>query len=239
MNRWSLILFFYWFQAVQLQAQVVVKPPVPFTLFVGAQAFQSHYAVFFPVSPNNTGVGMWQLVVGGNLSRRLAIQGGYTYVHDLHIDNPSYTGTNTLGQQVSGSSYNERRTSCVPFLVRYSALRFPSPRLQVDLIAGATLLQTEYILEMEDRVNNQVVESIYDQDKVRQLYATLGLGLRYPFGRHVEGVFDWTYSRNFRTNPSSVNLSVTGNGFGLTRALSLGLRYRFNVGKKIPAVTGS
>ncbi|MFD2721788.1 hypothetical protein ACFST9_23935 [Hymenobacter monticola] len=69
-------------------------------------------------------------------------------------------------------------------------------------------------------------------NKATHLYATGGIGLRYPFGRNFEGVFDWTYSKNFRPASEYVHLAVTGNKLGLTRALSLGLRYRFAVGKK-------
>lgn len=72
-------------------------------------------------------------------------------------------------------------------------------------------------------------------DQATQLSITAGLGIRYPFGHHFEGVFDWTYSRNLKSVPEYVHQQVTGNKWGMTRALSLGLRYRFAVKKKVAA----
>ena len=63
-------------------------------------------------------------------------------------------------------------------------------------------------------------------------YYTVGVGVRVPLGRHVEGVLDGTYNRNLHTASEAVNFNTTGNRYGLTRALSIGLRYRFNVRKK-------
>ncbi len=120
----------------------------------------------------------------------------------------------------------------MPLLARYAMVRFPSPRLQVDAILGLSLVGTRDEFSVENRVNGQVVASYSEQNKATHLYATGGLGLRYPFGRRFEGVFDWTYSKNFRYAPDYVHLAVTGNQWGITRALALGLRYRFAVKKK-------
>lgn len=200
--------------------------------FVGIHAIEAHYAVFFPTTPNDTGTGAgWQATVGFNPSARLAIQLGGTYGHEAHSDDPSYTGTTLSGQYLDGSSYSKRWTYCLPVLARYAVVRSPNPRLQIDALAGLTLLGTRAVSAAENRINHQVVSSYYVEDKATQLYATAGVGLRYSFGRHLEGVLDWTYSRNFHAASDNVHLSVTGNKLGLTRALSLGLRYRFAVRK--------
>ena len=177
----------------------------------------------------------WQLSIGGNLSPRLALQLGYSYRHEAdHLD-PSYTGTTLTGQFVSGSSSDERWTHCVPLLARYTAIGFPNHRLQADFLLGLTMLHTSEFTAAEFRVDYQVVSSRSFHYKATQGYISGGFGLRYNFGHHVEGVLDWTYSHNFRSASEDVHLNVTGNRFGLTRALSLGLRYRFAVKKKVAA----
>ena len=206
--------------------------------WVGVDALRSHYEVFFPLTPNDTGTGAWQVSMGVNITPRLATQAGISYTHDENIQDPEYSGTTLSGQYTDGSRINKRWTYCLPILARYAVVRYPHPRLQVDAILGLTLLGTRYLLAGENRVDGQVVSSFFEEGKATHLYATGGVGLRYPFGRHFEGVFDWTYSKNFRSAPDYVHLAVTGNKLGLTKALSLGLRYRFAVQKKTAATAG-
>ena len=219
------------------QTEQVQKQPV--RLFVGAQAFESHYEVIFPSSPNDTRAGAWQITAGVYVSPRLVLQLGYTRTRESQSDDPTNIGTSLSGQHLDGSSYTKRATDCLPLLARYTVVGYSHTRLQIDGILGLCLLKTTEASGAENRVNGQVVSSRYTNDKATQLYAVGGIGFRYPFGQHLEGVFDWTYSRNFHTSSEAVHLSVTGNKWGLTRALSLGLRYRFVVKKKAAASTGS
>ena len=84
----------------------------------------------------------------------------------------------------------------------------------------------------EDRVNGQVVRQRRDEARATNGYYTMGAAVQVPLGRHLEGVLDWTYNRNLRAAPEEVNFNTTGNRYGLTRAIGIGLRYRFNVRKK-------
>lgn len=212
-----------------------VSPPVELPFFVGAHAFNGTYAVFFPRTANRSGTGSaWQLTAGVNLSPRLALQVGGTYSRDVHDENPSYIGTTPTGVPTRGTYRSERWTYCMPVLGRYAVVRSPQPRLQVDALLGASLVGTRVVFGGDNQVNGQVVSTFYEENKATHVYATGGLGLRYPFGRRFEGVFDWTYSRNLRRTSPGVQQAVTGNPWGLTRALSLGLRYRFAVKKKPP-----
>ena len=222
----------------QAPAQTIpVQPAYPF--FVGAHSFNGTYEVFFPNTANASGTeSSWQVTVGRNLSSRIALQLGATYARKSFVDDPSYIRTTLSGQYEDGAYHSKRWTYCLPLLARYAVVRFPKPRLQVDAILGLSLVGTLDKFSVENRVNGQVVASYSEVNKAAHLYATGGVGLRYPFGRHFEGVFDWTYSKNFRSAPDYVHLAVTGNKLGLTKALSLGLRYRFAVQKKTAATAG-
>lgn len=212
-----------------------VAPAVEFPFFVGAHAFNGTYAVFFPRTANRSGTGSaWQLTAGVNLSPRLALQVGGTYSREVFNDAPS-VGTTPTGVPTRGTYYSNRWTYCVPVLGRYAVVRFPQPRLQVDALLGASLVGTRVVFGGENFLNGQLVSAFYEENKATHVYATGGLGLRYPFGRRFEGVFDWTYSRNLRRTSPGVQQAVTGNPWGLTRALGLGLRYRFAVKSKVTA----
>ena len=201
--------------------------------YVGVhQLYRIGYQVFYSNTPGAVSVHPWQITLGLNASPRLALQLGVSYTTERNQMDPAYTGTMLNGDYVDGATDSRQWTYCVPVLARYAMLRYPKPRFQVDGILGLTLLGTSYTESAEDRVNGRVVRSYYDEGKATQLYATVGLGLRCPFGRHFEGVFDWTYNRNFQSASEYVNFNTTGNRYGFTRAISLGLRYRFDVKKK-------
>jgi len=211
-------------------------PALPF--FVGLHTLRSGYEVFFPATVGEAGVDKWQLTAGFNPSVRLAVQAGICWEQKSTNQDPVYQGTSLSGQYLDGSRYNERRTYSVPVLVRYAVVRSPRPRLQMDAVLGLTLLGSKYRLAEVRRIDHQVVSSFEDYGQATQLYATAGIGLRYSFGQHFEGVLDWTYSKNFRSAPDYVHLNVTGNKYGLTRAVSLGLRYRFAIKKKAAVDSG-
>lgn len=83
-----------------------------------------------------------------------------------------------------------------------------------------------------DFVDGQLVRETNLQDRATQFYVTAGLGLRYPFGRHFEGVLDYSYSRNLKSVAGGLHQQVSGNSLGLTRTFGLGLRYGFDVKRK-------
>jgi hypothetical protein len=224
----------WWPLLAALPGQAQEKSPEAAPHFyVGVhQLYQVSYQVFYPDTPGRAGVHPWQLTVGGNVSTRLAVQAGVSYQREHTPRAPLYTGTRLNGDYVDGFQTSTQRTYCVPVLARYAVVRHPKPRLQVDALLGLTLFGTKANYEIEDRVNRQVVRQYSYGGEATHGYYTAGVGLRYPFGRHFEGVLDWTYSRNFRAAPVDVNFNTTGNRFGLTRAISLGLRYRFNLHKK-------
>lgn len=199
--------------------------------FIGTHLFQSSYEVFFPATPNSTGARPWQLIGGYRVCSRFALQLGYAHAHELYQSDPSYTGTTLTGHFVSGSSYSERWTQCLPLTARYVVL-YAGRHWQVDALLGLTLLKTRALARGENRVDGQVVSHVEQDLQATQGYASGGVGLRYAFGRHLEGEWDWTYSRNFHQAPEYVHLETVGNKWGLTRALSLGLNYRFAIRRR-------
>jgi hypothetical protein len=218
--------------ALPCQAQAESPAATP-RFYVGVHLlYRVGYQVFYPDTPGSASVQPWQLTVGGNATPRLALQAGISYTRELDHFDPSYTGTMLNGDYVDGAYDSKRWTYCVPVLARYAVVRFPRPRLQVDALAGLTLLGTESRVQSEDRVNGQVVRQNSYEGKATNGYYAFGVGVRCPVGRHVEGVVDWTVNRNFRPASEGVNFNTTGNRYGFTRAISLGLRYRFNFPKK-------
>jgi hypothetical protein len=210
-------------------------PTSPPRFYVGVHLlYRVSYQVFYPDTPGSAGPHPWQLTVGGNVTPRLALQAGLSYTREHQHMDPSYTGTMLNGDYVDGSFDSKRWTYCVPVLARYAVVRFPKPRLQVDGLLGWTLLGTQSREQGEQRVNGQVVHQSTYLGQATNGYYTFGMGVRCPFGRHVEGVVDWTYNRNVRPSSEAVNFNTTGNQHGFTRALTLGLRYRFN-GRKKPS----
>jgi hypothetical protein len=85
----------------------------------------------------------------------------------------------------------------------------------------------------EEFIDGQSQGVLSSQDQTKQLYAVAGLGIKYPFGRHLEVLFDYTWIRNFKRAPEYVHQEVTGNTWGLTKAFGLGVRYRFNLKKLV------
>jgi hypothetical protein len=131
-----------------------------------------------------------------------------------------------LGSQpMVGEAQKRGRTRCpLPYGISRS-------RLQLDLIGGGTWVNSRFRVAAEDFINGQSLGLVSQEDHTRQWYLTAGLGARYSFSQHVEGVLEYTLIRNTQRIPAYVHLATLGNRWGLTRSISLGLRYRFN-GKK-------
>ncbi|MCI1187015.1 outer membrane beta-barrel protein [Hymenobacter sp. DH14] len=221
------------------RAQEVSMQQFKLTYYVGIEALRANYEVFYPSTPALTNSGSWQLCAGVRIRSRLSIQAGYANIMHSSREDPAYEGTTLSGSYITGKRGSDTRTLTIPLIIRYSLIRRAHPRLQIDAIAGGTLVADNYSLFYLDYVDGVLVRDYHESAHITQVCATAGLGARYPFGRHLEGVLDWTYSRNLKAVPEPIHQQVTGNRFGLTRALSLGLRYRFAVKKKEAVAAGS
>lgn len=222
----SLLLF-----SATASAQVAASP-TPVRYYVALSSIRSNYEVFYPTTPQLAVITTGQATVGVQFNPRWAMQLGYAYSRDKSSQDPAYTGTTLAGQYITGRRSNDSWEQAFPLLVRYALIGRPNPRLQIDFIGGGTVVDGRFSVHYIDFVDGQVVREFNAGDHVTQLYFTAGLGVRYPFGKHFEGVFDYMLSRNFKAVPASFHQQVSGSSLGLTRAFSLGLRYRFALHKK-------
>ncbi len=220
---------------LQAKAQSISRESEPLRYVVGLQAVRSEYEIFFPTTPSMVSIGPWEVTVGIRIAPRCEAQLSYKASSHTSLEDPSYTGTTLTGQHTSGTRGADSRQQALPLLIRYAFIKSPHPRLQLDVVGGMTLVAAHFNSYGSDFVDGQLVREISSQGRAAQLFATLGVGARYPFGEHFEGVLDYHYSRNLKAVPEGIHQLVTGNKYGLTRALSLGLRYRFALPKKAAA----
>ncbi len=216
------------------RAQDPKSSTLPARYYVGAHLNRTTYEVFYPSTPGVTGTAPWEVIIGRQITTRWAVQLGYAYSHSRYYENPEYTLTTVSGQHIYGWRSSDVWTHALPLTVRYSVLSQPRARLRVDIIAGSAWVNARAGDAAEEFIDGQSQGRLTDGDHTTQLYLTAGLGARYLFGRHLEGVFDYTWIRNLKYAPEYIHLETTGNAWGITRSISLGVRYRFNIGKHKP-----
>jgi opacity protein-like surface antigen len=197
--------------------------------YTEAHLSRSDYEIRYPGTPNLGGVSPWQVVVGRQLSPRWAVQLGYAFKHDSY--GSDHMGTTLTGQRTYGWRTFNTWTHAVPLAVRYDLYRLPNSRLHIDALLGITFVRARFKIAAADYVDDVLVEEGRNQDRASQWYVTAGVGVRYPFSRRFEGVFNYGYARNFKRATEHVHAQTTGNSWGLTRSFSIGLRYRFAIGK--------
>ena len=220
------------------KAQIGASAQKPLPYFVGFHYQESRYEVYFPFPtiPTDATPGLWEITAGGSISPRITVQMGFSYVHDVFVLDPSYTGMTLSGSYLSGKDRDEIRVYCIPAMARYLFFSSIHARLQMDVIMGFSFLKYDAYSDREGRTNNVVTFSSQEEyHPDLQSYFTAGLGLRYRLGRHFEMVLDWTYNRNFHDSDEYTHLNTIGNKWGLGNARSLGLRYRFNLKKPTAA----
>ena len=194
----------------------------------------TYYELFFSdvrVISNRGGTHPWKAVLGRQLTPHWAVQLGYSYSHEGDYNNPAYTGTTLSGQQLSGWQSSDNWTHAIPLTVRYGLLSSPNGHFQVDILGGGTWVIAHKADAREDFIDGQSQGLRSHDYRTQQLYVTLGLAARYVFSRRFEGVFEYGQVRNLKTASEAVHLQTVGNKWGLTRSLSLGVRYRFNIEK--------
>ncbi|RZJ93912.1 MAG: hypothetical protein EOO60_04190 [Hymenobacter sp.] len=202
--------------------------------YADVQLSTTYYELFFPgvrVIPNLANTHPWKAVIGRQLTAHWAVQLGYAYTHEGDYDNPAYTGTTLSGQHLSGWQSSDTWMHAVSLVVRYGLLRSPDNHFQIDILGGSTWVRGHKAEAREDFIDGQS-QGLYSQEfRTQHFYVTLGLAARYVFSRRFEGVFEYGRARNLKTASEAVHLETTGNKWGLTRSMSLGVRYRFNMHK--------
>jgi hypothetical protein len=217
------------------RAQAPASTPAPLPrYYVGVQGLAlNRYQVFYPeASPASAGP--WQLVLGGQLAPRWALQVGFSY--HVRRDRSDRSDPELNGDVVDRRVGIREPVYCLPVLARYAAVGFARSRGQLEAVAGATLVGAAIRFDEQYRVNGQLVRQSSYGSRSTNGYVTAGAGVRYAVGPRWEGVFDWTYSCNvnFLASSAETNRRVANNRFGLTPAVGVGVRYRFH-GRSQPA----
>lgn len=164
-----------------------------------------------------------QLTAGYQLRPRLALELGVAY--SGRTTTYAYEGYYSSGgtpYYYQRSNTATSRTTSVSALARYTLIRQPAHRLQVDALGGFTLLHRNYYsrgFEGDDLSGSLQTKPFTVRSASTDLLLTAGRGLRYRLTPRFELNFDLATNYNL-TSPTVHNDGFTGSS-------ALGLRYRF------------
>ncbi len=155
---------------------------------------------------------------GYQLGPNAAVQAGITWgISSQH--NTEEFNLNASGQSVSVGYYRENHQHlAIPLLLRLNGTKRPDRRLQFDALVGAVITRAWYSRIFESVDQNQRTTFYSEQSEhVTNLALSIGGGIRYRLGRHLEAVGDANLNYNVQ--------SPSGSGF--INVYTTGLRYRF------------
>ena len=210
--------------------------PDPRRFYVGLQLAQGEYELHYDniLTPTVAQVAP-KFAIGFYLTNRLAIQTGYAR-QSSKVDGVGGVERLPSGQVRTGFFKNSTSDYVVPVTLRY-ALSKRRPRLRADFLLGLAYVHSSFVSDSHTEIDGVTVAGSEKASNGQggQLCASLGLGGRWVFNRHFEALADLMVNRNLQEVPASTHQQATGNKLGLTRSISLGLRYRFNLRKPTAA----
>ncbi|MFD2787510.1 outer membrane beta-barrel protein [Hymenobacter rubripertinctus] len=193
--------------------------PAPFARWYGSVQYgRQTYQLFNPpkLEPWLTNARRTQLSTGYQLNPSWAFQVGWGYSGNKFItDN---FGTNTSGQPVTEQGWTKDRSHAFSAVARYTFLRFPLQKFQLEWIAGPVLLRRRNWGEFTRTENGVVTEKRLNDNRATDWYVVAGPGLSYALGRHFQATSELLFNRNLRTTKYEIKTF---------RSLGIGLRYRF------------
>ncbi|WP_426489602.1 outer membrane beta-barrel protein [Hymenobacter sp. 102] len=188
---------------------------------------RQNYQLFRPNNPEpwRTNQRRPQLALGYQFTPRWAVQAGWGPAR--YSGTNSAIGTNELGQPLTENSWGEDRSNVFSVSGRYTLPREVLKHLQFEIVGGPIVLTDHNWGETTHTENGQV--TLYHKSDIRSVnvYALLGAGAVYSFGRHFQATADLTFNKNFKRTLDAYNVYTTGNRAGISRSVSLGVRYRF------------
>ncbi len=187
-------------------------------LLVGLGAIIGSYQLPFGLS---TTVVSPVPMVGVQLRPRSALQvsAGYYQEETLHGAVP-IDGTNGRPSHQSIIITERRHTIPSLILVRHSLTRHIKRRLQIDLLAGSTILSSTLRKRGTIIDSTQAVVSTYVSTTTTSgIYLALGPSLRYSLNPHLDLTSDWVFNKLLNTK------SITPNR--LSASILVGIKYRF------------
>jgi hypothetical protein len=205
----------------------------PKAYYVGVQAGSSRYEMFYrnpTVTPTVFVISPWQLTAGYCLTPRLAVQLSFTHSRTTY-DSPGAILVLPNGQLALFNIYHEEDAqTALPIVLRW-ALSKPVARLQADAILGLTWAHHFYQATSYDQLDGKITREYAYGNQGSLGYLTAGIGGRYAISQHFEATGDIAWNRTMNDESSSIHRQVSGNSLGLTRSMSIGVRYRFNLRK--------
>jgi len=155
------------------------------------------------------------------LAPRFAVQVGMAYYQEtFRIHNVAFSGPNGQLNYQAVDGTDRRRTVPVLVLGRYTVTKRLEKRVQADVLAGVTVVNSS--LRKQGSVLDSTGRAVSVYDYVTSstgTYFSGGAGVRYRLNPRFEGLADWVFNK--LVNAQSVvptRLSAT---------FSLGLRYHF------------
>jgi len=176
-----------------------------------------NYEVTYPrIRSYDEGVFSPGLTLGYQFAERGAVQVSIEKSREiLQIEIAKPVGTS----QARDSYFrDERHNFAIPLILRLTGTRKSSNRLHFDALAGFVVIHASYAWFQNGYDDLQNV--IYHEEHAEQttnVALSLGGGIRYRFGRHLEAVADANLNYNVQSPSSS----------GFVNVYTTGLRYRF------------
>lgn len=123
------------------------------------------------------------------------------------------------GQLIRVGYYRESHQHfALPVLLRFTGTKKPQRRLQFDALAGFVVVHASYSRVFAKTDEQQQITS-YDElaERTTNVALSIGGGIRYRLGRHLEAVADANLNRTISAASTS----------GFVNVYTTGLRYRF------------
>lgn len=203
--------------------------PNYFRFYAGVHVAAQGFRVTSPAYPiQEVVIRPVYMFVGYQLSPHLALQAGFLQTNPSRI---GYTnaGINQMGQIVTGQGYTDQYDAALPMLLRYRLARRPIHRLHLDLMLGMTVEFNHYQVEDIFTVGGKVQYQVYINSHAKNFYFTGGLGAGYDIIPRVELMVEGMVNRNTTSLDSEYAKKIMP-------GVGAGLRYRFNVCKKVANV---
>lgn len=188
---------------------------------------RQNYQLFYPrkAEPFRTNERRPQFALGYQFTPKWSTQLGWSPGYGEY--NGSEVGTNELGQPVSAINWSKNRSNVFVGLVRYTFAHEVFRNLRPEVFIGPTVLFDRNWGEGTRTENGQVVLQQKSDVRSTNVYALLGAAAVYSFGRHFQATADLTFNKNFKRTLDAYDVNTTGNRAGISRSVSLGVRYRF------------
>lgn len=199
-------------------AQAPAKATFP-KFYGGVSYFVGNYRVPYPrLGSYDEGLESVSLTAGYQFTSKLAVQASWAKGHDFLASTMTFHNAAGKFTGSTAATYDHWITT-VPLLLRYTGTQRLQHRIQFDILGGLTLLRSSYRYVSHDVDSLQIPHDSEKAEQTTQAAFTVGLGIRYRLGQHLEAVGD-TYA----------NRTFSSAGYGNNRFVgtyAIGLRYRF------------